>query len=355
MKKFQKSIFVIFLISVLLFSLFGCSTSPGESEQENKKGAALPKQINIGILRVPNDETIARSKKIFDKYFTEKGIQCNFIVFDSGVDANKAFASGSIDFATMGDTNAIVALSRGLDVEMIWIHEVLGDVEALAVKKDSNIHRIEDLVGKKIATPFASTSHYSLLNALKNVGIEDKVELLDMQTADIVAAWQRGDIEAAYTWQPSLGELLKDGKVLISSEDLAKQGYITANVELVRKEFAQKYPDLVASFIACLAEAGSIYRENPQEGANITAQELEIPSEKTLQQMRGSIWLTPEEQLSKEYLGTKDSIGDFVTIMKDTADFLERQGSIQEAPTQQEFNTFLNSSYIEEAIKILNK
>lgn len=353
MKKFQKLVVIILLIGVILFLSIGCNVTSTEKRKEKNQESSLPKQINIGILRIPNDETIAISQKIFDKYFTDKGIQCNFIVFDSGVDANKALASGSIDFATMGDTNAIVALSRGLDVEMIWIHEVLGDIEALAVKEGSNIHKIEDLVGKKIATPFSSTSHYSLLNALKTAGIEDKVELLDMETTDIVAAWKRGDIQAAYTWQPSLGELLKDGKVLISSRDLAKQGYITANVGLVRKQFAQQYPDLVASFIVCLAEGGNIYRENPQKGATIAAQELEISPKESLEQMKGSLWLTPEEQLSKKYFGTEDSTGGFARTMKDTADFLEKQGAIQNSPTQEEFNHFLNSSYIQEAIQIL--
>lgn len=355
MIKLRNILTLIIILALTVFSLSGCVGKVDAFAQDNISQGALPKEINIGILRVPNDENIAIRQSIFDKYFTESGIKCNFIVFDSGVDANKAFASESIDFATMGNTNAIVALSRGLDVELIWIHEVLGDIEALAVKNGSNINKVEDLAGKKIATPFASTSHYSLLNALKIAGIEDKVQLLDMQTADIVAAWERGDIEAAYTWQPSLGELLKTGKTIITSEDMANQGYVTANVELVRKEFARKYPDMVAAFIACLAEGGEIYRQNPEEGAKIVAEELQIAPEDALEQMKGAIWLSPEEQLKQDYLGTSDSVGNFATIMKDTADFLEMQRFINKAPAQEAFNEFLNSEYIEKAINILNK
>ena len=169
----------------------------------------LPEEINIGYLRVPNDEKIAKTEALFDEYFADKGIETNFLVFDSGVEANQAFASGSIDFASMGNTNGIIALSRGLDVELIWLHEILGEIEALAVRKDSGIEKVEDLAGKSIATTFASTSHYSLLQVLNEAGIADQVQLLDMQTVDIVAAWERGDIDAAYTWQPSLGSLLK--------------------------------------------------------------------------------------------------------------------------------------------------
>lgn len=355
MKKHLKTIIIILVMITLILSLVGCSLNLGTTTQQNESDTSLPKEINIGILRVPNDENIAIAEKIFDRYFTDKGIECKFIVFDSGVDANKAFASESIDFATMGNTNAIVALSTGLDVEMIWLHEVLGEIEALAVKEDSNIENVEELAGMKIATPFASTSHYILLNALKIAGIEDKVQLLDMQTADIVAAWERGDINAAYTWQPSLGKLLESGgKVIISSEDMANKGYITANVGLVRKDFSQKYPELVASFIASLAEGAMIYRGNPKEGADIVAKELQISSVDALKQMSGSIWLTPEEQLNNEYLGTNSLPGQFSVVMKDTAEFLAQQNFISKVPTQEEFNKFINSSYIERAIQILN-
>jgi ABC-type taurine transport system substrate-binding protein len=45
----------------------------------------------------------------------------------------------------------------------------LGNSEALVVKK--NISKPEDLIGKRIAVPFISTTHYSLLAALKHWGL----------------------------------------------------------------------------------------------------------------------------------------------------------------------------------------
>lgn len=355
MKGLWKKVITMLLVGVMASSLAACGKTTKESSEVVKSSTSLPKEINFGILRVPNDETLAIAEGLFDKYFTEKGIKCNFIVFDSGVDANKALASGSIDFATMGNTNGIVAKSLGIDVEMIWIHEALGEIEGLAVKNGSGINKIEDLVGKKVATPFASTSHYSLLNALKNAGIDDKVQLLDMQTTEIVAAWERGDIQAAYTWQPSLGNLLKDGKMIVSSEDMAKEGYITANIDLVRKEFAQQYPDLVADFISCLTEAADIYRENPEKAAEIVAKELEITPEDALMQMKGSIWLIPEELIGEDYFGTSEKPGAFATVMKDTSDFLKDQGSIKNSPTQEEFNDYVNPLYIQKSIEKNNK
>lgn len=353
MKKLFKKILSIVLIGALVSSLAACGNSSKETNKTDD--SSLPKEINFGILRVPNEETIAIAEGLFDNYFTEKGIKVNLIPFDSGVQANKALASGSIDFATMGNTNAIIALAMDIDVEMIWIHEVLGEIEALAVKNGSDINKVEDLAGMKIATPFASTSHYILLNALKEAGIEDEVQLLDMKTPEIVAAWERGDIEAAYTWQPSLGKLLEDGQMLVSSEDMIKKGYITANVEVVRKEFANKYPELVADFITVLTEAADIYRQDPEKAAGIVAEELEITKEDALFQMRGSAWVTREELIGEDYFGTSEAPGAFTTIMKDTSDFLKEQGSIENSPSQEEFDQYVNPLYIEKSLENSSK
>ncbi|MGV8905622.1 MAG: ABC transporter substrate-binding protein [Acetobacterium sp.] len=343
MKNLTTKIVMILAIVLLAGTLMGC-------EQGDSNGN-LPKEVNIGYLRVPNDEMVAKTKGIFDQYFNEQGINCNFIVFDSGVDANKALASGSIDFATMGNTNGIIALASGLDVELIWIHEVLGKIEGLVVKNGSNINGAEDLKGQKIATPFASTAHYSLLNYLKEAGIENDVQLLDMQTQDIVAAWERGDIQAAYTWQPTMGALLKNGTMLVNSEEMAQKGYVTANVCLVQKKFSGQYPELVAGFIKCLSAGGEAYRSNAQQSVAAVAKELEITPEEAISQMEGSIWLTPEEALGPDYMGTTDTPGHFAKIMKDTADFLKTQNSIATVPSQETFDAFINPKYIEMSLE----
>lgn len=346
MKNSKSKKFILVLLAVLLaFTLSACS---GTDEAEQT--AELPGEINFGILRVPNDETIAMVEGYFEEYLGEGEIELNYTVFDSGAEANQALASKSIDFATMGNVNAVTSLSRELGVEMIWIHEVLGEIEALAVKNGSGIETVEDLAGRRVAVPFASTCHYVLLNLLREAGIEDQVDLLDMQTTEIVAAWKRGDVNAAYLWQPTLGEVLEDGRVLVNSKEMAERGYITANVEVVQKEFADKYPQLVTAFITMLSEAGDIYRADPEKAAEIVSQTLEITPEEALTQMQGSTWLTREEQLSEDFFGTSEEAGHFAVVMKNTSDFLQTQESIDYSPSQEEFNEYVNPEFIERSL-----
>ncbi|MGZ7236616.1 ABC transporter substrate-binding protein, partial [Streptococcus pyogenes] len=76
-------------------------------------------------------------------------------------------------------TNGVVALSKGLDVELIWLHELLGTNEALVTRKQEDLKDLHQLSGKTIATTFASTSHYSLKKVLEANNLTDKVTVLD--------------------------------------------------------------------------------------------------------------------------------------------------------------------------------
>lgn len=304
--------------------------------------------VKIGIIRVPNDKQVAISSGIMEEKFREHHLKPEFIFFDSGVSANKALVSGSIDFAEMGYTNSVIALSQNVPAKMIWLHDVIGDNEALVVQQNSSIEEIEDLKGRKVATPFGSTSHYSLLNALNLAGIADDVELMDMETQDIVAAWIRGDIDAAYSWEPTLSTLKETGRVLLSSKDLAARGYGTYNIDLVHDEFARKHPDIVQLYLESLDESVKIYRENPTEIAELIARDLELEPELVEEQMQMTIWLDAEEQNQIEYLGTEKNPGEYNQQFMNTAEFLYENKMIPYIPDTSAVNSFIEPIYSEQ-------
>lgn len=335
--------FAILMLTLLLL-LSGCS-------RNNKGDNNLPKKVKIGIIRVPNDTSVAMAENYFDKFFKDKGIETEFIFFDSGVAANQAFSSGSIDFAEMWHTNGVVALANNLPVKLIWIHEILGSNEALVVKNDSGISKIEDLAGEKIATTFSSTSHLSLTKALEAAGILDQVQLLDMQTAEIVAAWERGDISAAYSWEPGLSRLKENGRVLVDSEQLAKEGILTANIDLVHNNFADKYPNLVSDYLKVLNMAVDLYKNNEDKAVSAAASVLEISEKEAKHQMAGTIWLSSNQQISDTYLGSEASPGNFHEVFYQTSIFLKDQGNIIRDLSIKEINKFIDSSYIENSLK----
>ena len=335
----KKKLIIIMMLVILATSLAACG---------NKEASSLPDKVRVGIIRVPNDTSVAIKEQYFEKYFDQKGVEVEYIFFDSGVSANQAFLAGAIDFAEMGFTNGLVALANDLPVKLIWIHEILGTNEALVVR-DSSLNSLEELKGKKIATFFSSTAHLSLLKALEMNNMSEKdTSLLNMETAEIVAAWERGDIDAAYTWEPTLSRISQTGKVLLSSADLAEKGVLTANIRLVHTDFAKKYPDLVTDFISALSEAGDLYRSDPPKAIQSAANYLGISYEDAMRQMDGSRWLTSEEQLSSSYMGDG---GDFLKSFSSAGDYWYQQGFINRQLTESEIREFIDTTYIKESLE----
>ena len=172
-------------------------------------------------------------------------------LFDSGGSVNEAVVAGGVDFGLVGSSPASRGISSGIEYSVPWIFDVIGKAEALVVTADSGVADLADLAGKTIATPFASTSHYSLLAALVDAGIDPAdVNIIDAEPDAIYAAWQQGDIDGAYVWNPNLAKLIAEGgTVLITSEDLAAKGKTTYDLAIVTNEFAAEYPGAVQIWI----------------------------------------------------------------------------------------------------------
>ena len=251
-----------------------------------------------------------------------------------------------IDLGLAGSVPVSVGISRGLPYEVYFIHDVIGAAEALAARKE--ISKVADLVGKKVAAPFGSTTHFSLLALLKLENVDaSKVTLLDLQPKDLVAAWQRGDIDAGYVWEPHLTKLTSGGgQVLVTSADLAKRGALTADVGLVSKDFAQKYPEALKQYVAVLDEATAFYRKDPKAAADALSKELGLSPEESLKAAEGIIWLTSSEQADGKYLGKPGQPGDFAKVLKSSADFMVGQKAIEKAADLSTFEQHLRNDVL---------
>ena len=189
-----------------------------------------------------------------------------------------------------------------------------------------SIGSIEDLEGKTIATPFASTAHFSLLAALNDAGVDSaKVNIIDSEPDDIYAAWSQGDIDGAYVWNPNLAKIIDDGgKVLITSADLAEKGKTTYDLGVASNAFAEKYPEALDAWAKAQDQAVSLIQEDPDSAAEIIASELEITPEEASQQLGDLIFLRASEQAGPDYLG-----GQLAENLYAAAQFNEEQGEIE--------------------------
>ena len=116
--------------------------------------------------------------------------------------------------------------SRGVDLQVIYVYDNINNAEALVV--DDSVTAPQDLAGKTIAVPFGSTTHFHMMFALEQFNISPKdLDVLDMSPPDMVAAWERGDINGGFVWDPALGRMKEKGRVLLTSGDLSNWGKAT--------------------------------------------------------------------------------------------------------------------------------
>ena len=246
--------------------------------------------------------------------------------FDSGSEVIAAIASGDVPIGNIGSSPVAAASSQGVPLQAFYVASVLGQSEALVV--NDKISKPEDLVGKKIAVPYVSTTHYSFLSALKHWNIDSsKVEITNLRPPEITAAWQRGDIDGAYVWEPALSQLKTNGKVLVSSEEVGKWGSATYDVWVVRKDFAEKNPDFLKAFVK-VSDAQIIkynqdpqaYSQNPDNVTKIANLTGSKPEDVALL-LAGNNYLGLSEQ-------AKTLEGQFSQDIKNTATFLKSQGKV---------------------------
>ncbi|HTP45494.1 MAG TPA: taurine ABC transporter substrate-binding protein [Casimicrobiaceae bacterium] len=193
------------------------------------------------------------------------GFKINWRQFGGGGDVIRAMASGDVQLGEVGSTGVATAISQGMDVDLFWILEDIAAAEALVARNGSGVNTIADLKGKKVGTPFVSTSHFQLLYAMQQAGLKPgDVQVLNMRPPEIAAAWGRGDIDATFIWDPVLTTVKKTGKVLMTSGDICKKGACTFDGLIVTKKFAQENPAFMVALVKALAKADADYRANPK-------------------------------------------------------------------------------------------
>jgi len=200
------------------------------------------------------------------------GYKINWRQFGGGGDVIRAMASGDVQLGEVGSTGIATAISQGMDVELFWVLEDIAAAEALVARNGSGVNSIADLKGKKIGTPFVSTSHFQLLYAMQKAGLKaSDAQVLNMRPPEIAAAWGRGDIDAAFIWDPVLSNIKKTGKVLMTSGDICKQGACTFDGLIVTRKFAKENPEFMVALVKALAKADNDYRSNPKAWTGDTA------------------------------------------------------------------------------------
>ena len=283
------------------------------------------------------------------------GYKINWRKFGGGGDVIRAMASGDVQIGEAGSSPIAAGVSQGLPIELFWILEDIADAEALVVHNKSGITSVAGLKGKKIGVPFVSTTHFHLLFAMELSGLKQSdAQIVNMRPPEIAAAWERGDLDATFIWDPVLATVKKTGKVLVTSGELSKKGKATFDGLIVHRNWAAKNKDFMVALVKALAKGDAEYKAKGKSWTPSSAEVLSIakvsgakPAD-VLEGMALYRFPTLQEQASRAWLGGGANGGASKALLE-TSKFLKEQGRIQEVKS--EYGSVVNPIYVQAAMK----
>jgi taurine transport system substrate-binding protein len=229
------------------------ATSPALAED-------VPSEVRFAWAGGPRVWVLGKIDGAFDKAF---GTKVKWIHFNSGAEVLTLFAAKEIDIARFGSSPTAAGIARKLPIEVIGTPEIIATSERLIARE--GIASLKGLEGKTVAYPANSTAQFAFEVAVKLAGVDRaKVKSVALKPSEMLAAWKRKDIDAAYVWGPFSHQLEGDGgKEIFATRDLQKDGVLVFNNLVVRKEFGEKYPELVAKFLRVVEDKVDQYKKDP--------------------------------------------------------------------------------------------
>lgn len=314
----------------------------------NSTFADTPSEVRVAYSGGSQVLMLAKADGSLDKALNSK---VKWVQFASGADALTYFASNAIDIANFGSSPATAGIVRKLPVEIIGVSGVIASYERLIGKE--GINGIKDIEGKRVAYPPNSTAQYALEAAITvNKLDRSKITLLPLRPAEMVAAWKRGDIDAGYVWAPFAQELESaGGHQVFATKELQKSGYLIYNNYVVRKAFAEQYPQVVTAFLRVHQEKVNEFKKDPERASAIVAKEVGAPQTTAANTLNGLEYPTLAEQSTPSWLGngTDTSDSGIGKALSKTANFLAGIGEIRQRDIPTNWNSAINAHYIQDA------
>jgi NitT/TauT family transport system substrate-binding protein len=206
--------------------------------------------------------------------------------YTSGPPITNQMLAGKLDIGVMGDYPLLVNIARFQEMQSLKSiivsmtgYNLQGSGNSIVVPADAPLHRFEDLKGKKVSVPFGSAAHGMLLKALIDRGLGPDFFTLINQSPPIGAtSIQEKRIDAHADFCP-WGELLEFKGFGRKIFDGSQTGIAYLHGPVVRKDFADRHPEIVVAYLKAVVEANDWITRHPEEATTKQEQWTSIPKE----------------------------------------------------------------------------
>ncbi|HEX2099246.1 MAG TPA: ABC transporter substrate-binding protein [Candidatus Synoicihabitans sp.] len=178
------------------------------------------------------------------------------IRFNGFPELKEAFLSGHTQATFILAPLAMVLREQGVPLKIVYLGH--RDGTAMMVHRESSIHRIEDLRGKRIAVPNRYSNQLLILyRAFEQRGMTiDDVTIVEMAPPDMPAALYAKAVDAITSGEPFMGQTELDGygRVLYLTKDVWP-GFISC-VLAVHEDMIRDHRDAVQNLVDGIARSG---------------------------------------------------------------------------------------------------
>ena len=231
------------------------------------------------------------------------------IVFTSGPSAIEALYAGQIDVAYVGPNPTIngyiVSGGDGLRV----ISGASSGGASFVVRNDSGIETVNDLGGKKFASPQLGNTQdvalrkYLIDNGYNTIENGGNVTVVAAKPADLINMFVNKEIDGAWVPEPLVAILKEqgDGFILVDERDLwpPEGKFVTANI-LARADYLEKNPEIIKKLLEAHVNETlwinqKLSNTNNSETDEKNIQELTVAFNEGLKKITGKTY--PENQI----------------------------------------------------------
>ncbi len=261
--------------------------------------------------------------------------------FNAGPNEVSALLGGSLDIGFIGSGPAINAYAKSDGEVVRLISGVVAGGAQLVVRPD--IRTPEDLIGKTVVNPpLGNTQDVALKKWLSEKGLTGEVDVTNMENAQTLDAFRRGDVQAAWLPEPWSSRLVLEAgaTVLLDEKDLWPAGRFPTTVVIVRTRFLHEHPATVRAFLRGLVASIDYANEHTADAQTAVNTQLRALTGKAL---------APEviERAWSNITLTVDPVaGEFTQLAKDqvTAGIAERAPEVAGFAALTELNAVLDEA-----------
>ncbi|MBG0817966.1 ABC transporter substrate-binding protein [Planomonospora sp. ID82291] len=259
------------------------NAEPAETTAASAGGGGGPAEVRLGYFPNITHATalVGVEKGLYAKHLGS-GTALKTSTFNAGPAAIEAVFSGAVDATYVGPNPAINAWAKSKGKAIKIVAGAASGGVFLVVKP--GIESVEDLKGKKIATPqLGNTQDVALRHWLDSKGVATdtkgggEVSIVPQENSQTIQTFATGDIDGAWVPEPFASRLITEsgGKVLVDERDLWPGKEFVITHLIVRQEFAQQHPDTVRKLVEAHVEANELIASDPADAAKTANAALE--------------------------------------------------------------------------------